>query len=115
MNSQTQLSVIAGGKTERLFRRLINTPQSFDDDEFERLVDLFKDRISRAEAYDLTVMRLQFGEDRNGLEQRALLAIATGNSVEADRLTKLLTRRNELGLQLIVPDCDDRSAPPRSS
>lgn len=102
MTPEPGLSVIEGRKNQRTYLRLLNAPQSFDCDEFDRLLELFRDRISRAEAYDLIVKRIALSEDK-GLEQRLLLAIVTGDTVQAERLGKTLERRNALGLKVISP------------
>ena len=101
--ASTPLILVEGGRAqrERLFQRLLAAPHSFDEAEFERLAESFADRLSRAELYDLTTERLRRLDCPDKLEQRAVLAAATGDLAEAARLTKVLERRNALQLRLI--------------
>ena len=105
ITASTPLILVEGGRTqrERQFQRLISEPHTFEHDEFERLIESFDDRLSRAEIYDLTTERLLRFEGGNTLEQRAVLAAATGDLAEARRLRKVLERRNALQLRVIGP------------
>jgi hypothetical protein len=102
------LKVIDGGKEklDELFFKLISRPAAFGQEEFEYLCDVtFKDRLERGEAYDLGIERLKAKESHGwGLEKNLLLSIFCGDDAEHARLTKIIKRRNELGLTLVVSE-----------
>ena len=102
LSSPPTLSVIEGGKDEfeKLFYKLISQPYTFEQNEFEHLVEVtLKDRLSRAEIFDLATERLRSGTD--SLERHCILAIIEGNNAEFERLLKILDQRNKLGLSVI--------------
>lgn len=115
MAPEPGLSVIEGSKNQRTYLRLLNAPQSFDDDEFDRLLELFRDRISRAEAYDLIVERLRRTPCNSEIEKQVVIAAATGDTATLKRLTAILERRNALGLKVISSELHVQATPPRSS
>ena len=114
--ASTRLTLVKGARAqrERQFQRLISAPHSFDHAEFERLVESFRDRLSRAEIFDLTTERLQRIDLPDKLEQRALLAVVVGDHAEAERLKKVLERRNALQLRVVNSADDGQAVPPRS-
>lgn len=77
---------------------LFNEPWRLALDEFEEMARL--SNLSRAEEFDLMLVRLRH-KARGNIEARYLLAVIEGDHREADRLGKILARRNALGLQVI--------------
>lgn len=98
-----KLTLIEGQRAEheRLFLRLRAAPESLSEAEFEHAMELFEDRICRAERVDLIVQRLALGPRAHCLEERCLLEIMVGDLSEARRLRARLERRDALGLRVI--------------
>lgn len=115
MNRPAKLSLIEGGRSDRLLLQLRQAPQSFDEDEFDRLLDRFRNELSRAEAYDLTVERLRRMPCDSEIEKQAVIAAAMGDAVTLKRLTAILNRRNALGLKVISTEPPSPAVPPRCS
>ena len=80
-------TVIEGGKEEleRKKRVLFNQPWVFGHDEFDQLCELFK--LSRAEAFDLELMRTGHMA-KTSYEYAALLAIMNGEGNASDILAR---------------------------
>lgn len=95
------LAIIEGGKTELARKQwlLFNQPWELDIDEFDALAKACG--LSRAEEFDLMLFRLHH-KARHNIEARFLLAVLEGRKSEADRLGKILERRNALGLKVIA-------------
>ncbi|MEW5891139.1 MAG: hypothetical protein AB1768_19360 [Pseudomonadota bacterium] len=93
-------TVIDGGKTELDRKKwlLFNEPWALSLDEFEQVAKLCS--LDRAEEFDLMLMRMRH-RARSNIEARYLLAVLEGKKAEAERLGKLLERRNALGLRVI--------------
>jgi hypothetical protein len=77
---------------------LFNQPWRLTLDEFDEMARLCG--LSRAEEFDLMLVRLRH-KARGNIEARYLLAVIEGDRREADRLGKILARRNALGLRVI--------------
>jgi hypothetical protein len=94
------LTVLDGGKAalERKKWLLFNQPWALDLDDFERVAALCG--LTRAEVFDLMLERLRHRAHRD-IEARCLLAVFEGRKTEAERLGKLIERRNALGLRLL--------------
>jgi hypothetical protein len=93
------LVVIDGGRDFACKQWLLfNQPWRLDLGEFEEMARLCG--LSRAEEFDLMLVRLRH-KARSNVEARYLLAVIEGNRREADRLGKILARRNALGLRVI--------------
>ncbi len=94
--------IIQGGnQQEALFQRLLSEPQTFEQKEFENLVDFdFRSRLSFDDKEKLIAKRIQINV-KDMLERNALLAIIDGDTDEASRLHDAIKRRNQLGLRVI--------------
>jgi len=97
-------------KEEGLFRRLLNAPHSFSNEEFDQLLERFQDRLDRSERYDLLVRRIRLRDYESTLEKKALLAAIEGDPEKAEKYRRLLRRRNELNLKVLS---GGPKAPPR--
>ena len=97
-------------KGEGLFRRLLNAPHSFSNEEFDQLLERFQDRLDRSERYDLLVRRVRLRDYENALEKKALLAAIESTPEEAEKFRCLLRRRNKLNLRVLS---GGPKAPPR--
>ena len=97
-------------KEEERFRRLLNAPHSFSNEEFDQLLERFQDRLDRGERFDLVVRRVRLRDCENALEKKALLAAVEGTPEEAEKFRRLLRRRNELNLKVLS---GGPKAPPR--
>jgi hypothetical protein len=99
-SSKPLFSVMDGGKAdlERKKWLLFNQPWVLDTDEFDQVAKLCG--LTRAEEFDLVLERIRHRAHRN-IEARYLLAVFEGRKTEAERLGKLLERRNALGLRLV--------------
>lgn len=96
-----QLTLIQDGHQELARKQwlLFNQPWQLDLDEFDTLAKVCG--LSRAEEFDLMLFRLHH-KARTNIEARFLLAVLEGRKCEADRLGKILERRNALGLKVVV-------------
>jgi hypothetical protein len=95
----TSLAVIdGGGGFARKQWLLFNQPWRLDLDEFEEMARYCN--LSRGEEFDLMLVRLRH-KARDNIEARYLLAVIEGDHREADRLGRILARRNALGLRII--------------
>jgi hypothetical protein len=85
------LTVVNGGKEEleRKKRLLFNQPWVFDGDEFDQLCELFK--LSRAEVFDLIMMRIE-NQARTNHEAAAVLAVFSSGKA-SDILARLRRQR----------------------
>lgn len=94
------LTVIDGGKANLKRKKwlLFNQPWALELDEFELVAKLCG--LTRAEEFDLMLERVRH-RARRDIEARYLLAVLEGRKAEADRIGKLLERRNALGLHLM--------------
>lgn len=97
-------------KEEERFRRLLNAPHSFSNEELDQLLERFQDRLDRGERFDLIVKRIRLRDYENALEKKALLAAIEGTPEEAEKFRRLLRRRNELNLKVLS---GGPKAPPR--
>ena len=88
MNTEHKFELIEGGRSndQALFHRLMAEPQSFDQSELERLIDLFKDRLSLQEKMDIIERSIRHGRNANDLENRALLAVIEGDRNKIEHL-----------------------------
>ena len=86
-NPRTHLTVIEGGKAELEKKKhlLYNQPWLLGHDEFERLCELF--RLSRAEAFDLGLLRIKY-KAQFSYEAAAVLAIFDGSGNPSDILAR---------------------------
>jgi hypothetical protein len=102
-------TVVDGGKEEleRKKRLLFNQPWVFDHDEFDRLCELFK--LSRAEAFDLALMRVEHKAKTN-YEAAAVLAVFSGSGNASDILAR--GRRKSFRLETSEPPTLPRSSAP---
>jgi len=102
MNSRV-LHVIEGDKAdlENQFKRLLNAPHEFSIEEFDALCKVFSDRLTRAEVYEIAVLRIRKSKFKNQLEHNLLLSIIDGNDAEVVRLNTILRKRNAIGLTVI--------------
>lgn len=103
-SSQTPcLTLIQGGKTvsDQAFRSLLESPQNFSQNEFEQLIDLYRDELGMAGILDLAAKRLRHRNYTDSLEQQALLAIIEGESEATHRLLDVISRRNARGFRVI--------------
>jgi hypothetical protein len=101
--STNKFELIEGGReeNEKLFQRLLSEPQSFEQKEFENLVDsVFRDRLAFGDVETLIAKRIQ-SNVKDTLERDALLAIMNGDMEESSRLHNAIKRRNQLGLRVI--------------
>lgn len=112
---RTKMTVIDGGldQRERRFRQLLAEPHTFEQAEFESLIDQFTDRLTIDEIMALVARRVSARQDADTLEPRLLVAITEGRLDEADRLSKQISRRNALGLRVI--ETNEQESLPRSS
>ncbi len=103
-----QLTVMDGGKKERERQRhlLFTQPWRFGRNEFEQLCERFD--LSRAEAFDLTLMRIRHQAGHGDREAAAILALVEGDEKNAARL--LARARRE---KLIKPVVSGKASPPR--
>lgn len=94
------LTVIDGGKANIKRKKwlLFNRPWALSLDEFEQVAKHCG--LTRAEEFDLMLERVRH-RARRDIEARYLLAVLEGRKAEAERLGKLLERRNALGLRLM--------------
>ncbi|MGZ8256914.1 MAG: hypothetical protein ACXWTX_03990 [Gallionella sp.] len=101
--SHAHLTVIEGGKSsdEVLFQRLRKEPHHFAQEEFERTIELFRERLTIDDILDLIDRRVRNRDYASRLEQQTLLAIIEGRDGEVDRLFSILERRNKLSLKII--------------
>lgn len=108
-SGKPSFAVIIGGKTEleRKKRLLFNQPWVFDLDEFDRLCESFQ--LSRAEAFDLALMRVEHKAKTN-YEAAALLAVFSGSGNASDILAR--GRRNDFRLETFEPQVPLRSSAP---
>ncbi len=99
---KSQFLIIQGGnQQEKLFQRLLSEPHTFEQKEFENLVDItFRSRLSFDDIEELISKRIQINV-KDTLERNALLAIINGNIEESSRLHNAIKRRNQLGLRVI--------------
>jgi hypothetical protein len=102
-------TVIEGGRRERERTRhlLFNQPWVFDQDEFDRLCASFG--LSRAETFDLGLMRLAH-KARTNYEAAAALAVFTGCGNASDILAK--GRRKGFRLETSEQQSPSRSSAP---
>ena len=107
-----ELRIIECGDDERLFRRLLEEPSTFDQATYERLVDRFRSRLDIDDLLAITAKRLRQGRYADPLERNAVLAIVEGRTEEADRLLDVLGRRDRTGLRVAARG---PAFPPRSS
>lgn len=101
--SRERFELIDGGRDEheKLFQRLLNEPHTFEQKEFEFLVDsVFRSRLSFSDVESLIATRVQ-ANVKDPLERNALLAIINGDIEESSRLHDAIKRRNQLGLRVI--------------
>jgi hypothetical protein len=91
-SSKPFLTVGNGGKEEleRKKHFLFNQPWLFDGDEFNQLCELFK--LSRAEVFDLTMMRIE-NKARTNHEAAAVLAVFSESGNASDILARLRRQR----------------------
>ena len=94
--------IIQGGtQQEKLFQRLLSEPNTFEQKEFENLVDFtFRSRLSFGDIEALIAKRIQLSV-KDTLERNTLLAIINGDTEGASRLHNAIKRRNQLGLRVI--------------
>lgn len=94
------LTVIDGGKADLGRKKwlLFNRPWALSLDEFEQVAKHCG--LTRAEEFDLMLERVRH-RARRDIEARYLLAVLEGRKAEAERIGKLLERRNALGLRLM--------------
>ena len=98
------LSVLPGGRSDldndERFRQLLASPASFDQHEYEALIEAFRDRLTIDDILAFSARRIR---ERVGdaLEKRTLLAIIEGRFDEVERLFAVIDRRNDLGLTVI--------------
>jgi len=97
---------------ERLLRRLLEAPHTFDQATCESLVDRFRSRLTIDDILAIMAKRLRRGEHADSLERNAVLAIVEGRMDDADRLLDVLERRNRAGLRVVARG---PASPPRSS
>ena len=100
----TNLSVIEGGgeEHEQLFQRLLSEPHTFEQAEFENLIDVtFRSRLKFEDIAAIIETRMRRRDYGDATETSALLAIMEGNHDEAAHLTDVLARRNSLRLKVI--------------
>ena len=107
MNTRSQkpaLSVLPGCRgdieNDERFRQLLASPASFDQREYEAIIEAFRDRLTINDILALSARRIR---ERAGdaLEKRTLLAIIEGRFDEVERLFAVIDRRNDLGLTVI--------------
>jgi len=103
-----QLTVIDGGKKERERQRhlLFTQPWRFGRNEFEQLCKRFE--LSRAEAFDLTLMRISHQAAHGDREAAAILALVEGDEQDAARRLARVKREKR-----IRPVVSGRASPPR--
>ena len=103
MVNQPRLTLIQGDRdrAERDFRQLLEAPQSFDEDAFDDLFERFRNRLTIEQKLDLHAKRLRLTPCASEIEKKAVLAAIAGDFAEADRLGKILDRRNARGLKVI--------------
>lgn len=111
----TSVAVIDGGlaQREKRFRQLLSEPHTFEQAEFESLVDQFTERLSIDEIMALVARRVRARPYADTLDAQLLSAIIEGRTAEADRLSRQISRRNTLGLRVIettAPGAPDRSS-----
>jgi hypothetical protein len=97
-NTPTLAVIDGGGSFARKQWLLFNQPRRLTLDEFEEMARLCG--LSQAEEFDLMLVRLRH-KARGNIEARYLLAVIEGDRREADRLGRILARRNALGLRVI--------------
>ncbi len=83
------------------FRKLLESPESFSQTEFERLVDAFGSRFTINDILALVAKRIR-GRENDPLEKRALLAIIEGRYKEVEHLFNVIDRRETLGLKVVT-------------
>ncbi len=83
------------------FRRLLESPESFSQTEFERLVDAFGFQLTIDDILALSAKRIR-GRDNDPLEKRTLLAIIEGRYAEVEHLFNVIDRRKSLGLKVVT-------------
>ncbi len=107
-NPCAQFTVIDGGKVEQERKKhvLFNRPWMLEHDEFEQLCELFE--LSRAEAFDLCLMRIRH-KAQVSYEATAVLAIMEGSGNASDILA--IGRRKGFKLEISEP----ASLPPTSA
>lgn len=105
--TSTKLHVIEGGRSGRLLQILLQEPEALDEDAFDELLERFRDQISVAEAYELSVERLRRLPADSALEKQAVIAAASGDAATAARLRETIVRRNALRLKLITGGARD--------
>lgn len=100
---KANLNVIDGGhdERERQFQRLLAEPHTFEQAEYESLVDSFSDRLTIDDTMALTAKRVSGRHYADRLESRLLVAIIEGQTDETERLSNAIQRRNALGLKVI--------------
>ena len=102
-------TVIDGGKAEleRKKRILFSQPWAFDHDEFDQLCGLFG--LSRAEAFDLALKRIEH-KAKTSDEAAAVLAFFRGSGNASDLLAR--ARRKSFRLESAEPPTLPRSSAP---
>lgn len=103
MKDKGTFLVIEGGKeeNERLFRELLEAPHRFTLDEYEALVERFRDWLTFEQIMALFIRRLEKRRCKDKLEQRMLLAIIRGDYPALDRLTAIHEGREARGLAVV--------------
>jgi hypothetical protein len=94
--------IIAGGKeeAERQKRILLSTPETLNQQDFERLCDSLHLRLVEIEP--LIARRVRYRNYSDKLEQQTLLAIIEDRDDDVKRLYSILDRRNALSLKVIA-------------
>jgi len=105
-----RLLKIAGSQVAPL-KRLRKEPHSFEQSEFERLIELYRSRLGFDEVMSIIARRIRHRKNADQLESNTLLAIMKGRSEEFERLLDVLDRRNRIGISLVSHEPE---TPPRS-
>ncbi|HQU15487.1 MAG TPA: hypothetical protein PLO69_05200 [Gammaproteobacteria bacterium] len=82
------------------FLGLLERPQDFTQDAFERLVERFRHRLTIDDILTITARRIR-ARSGDTLEKRTILSIIDGRFEEAERLFAVLDRKNSLRLCVI--------------
>ena len=115
MNTQKpRLKCLPGHRNEleNYVDRLQKDPHSFEQSEFERLIELCSSRLGFDEVMSIIAKRIRHRKNADQLESKALLAILEDRSDEFERLLNVLDRRNRLGFSLVSHEPE---SPPQSS
>ena len=112
MNTQKPILNCLTGDRDDLIRRLREKPYSFEQSEFERLIELYQSRLGFDEVMSIIAKRIRHRKNADQLESNALLAILEDRSDEFERLLNVLDRRNRLGFSLVSHEPE---SPPQSS